>query len=300
LGVLIVVMALELLDIGEAGVGFLSSAIGVGGLAGAVVTFALVGRRRLAAPFGLSLVFWGLPLALIGLWVEPVVALLLLGVLGAANTVVDVAGMTLLQRAVSNEVLGRVFGVLESLIVLSVGLGAAVAPVLIEGLGTRGALLATGAILPVLAALAWRRLAAIDAASAPPEAELALLRRLPIFAPLPAETVEPLAARLARTELPAGTLVFRAGDPGDRFYVVAEGEVEVGLDGRVELLGPGEGFGEIALLRDVPRTATVTARADVVLYALEREDFIAAVTGHPESAEAAEGLVAARLRLMTA
>ena len=300
LGVLVVVMALELLDVGEAGVGFLISAIGVGGLVGALVTFALVGRTRLAGPFGLSLVFWGLPLALIGLWAEPAVALLMLGVLGAANTVVDVAGMTLLQRAVSDEVLARVFGVLESLIVLSVGLGAAVAPLLIEGLGTRRALLVTGAILPVLAALTWRRLAAIDAASAPPEAELALLRALPLFAPLPAETIEPLAARLVRTPLPAGTVVFRAGDRGDRFYVVAEGAVEVVLDGRVEQLGAGEGFGEIALLRDVPRTATVSTRSDVVLYALEREDFIAAVTGHPESAEAAEGLVSARLRLSAA
>jgi predicted MFS family arabinose efflux permease len=300
LGVLVVVMALELLDVGEAGVGFLTSAIGVGGLVGALVTFALVGRTRLAGPFGLSLVFWGLPLALIGLWAEPAAALLLLGVLGAANTVVDVAGMTLLQRAVNDQVLARVFGVLESLIVLSVGLGAAVAPLLIEGLGTRRALLVTGAILPVLAALTWRRLAAIDAVSAPPAAELALLRALPLFAPLPAETIEPLAARLVRTALPAGTVVFRAGDRGDRFYVVAEGTVDATLDGRVEPLGAGEGFGEIALLRDVPRTATVAARTDVVLYALEREDFIAAVTGHPESAEAAEGLVSARLRLSSA
>ena len=100
--------------------------------------------------------------------------------------------------------------------------------------------------------------------------------------------------------LPAGDVLFRAGDRGDRFYVVAEGEVEVALADRTEPLGSGEGFGEIALLRDVPRTATVTARSDTVLYALEREDFIAAVTGHPESADAAEVLVSSRLRLSIA
>ena len=300
LGVLIVVSSVELLGLGEAGVGFLNSAIGIGGLVGAVVTFMLVGRRRLAGPFGLAILLWGAPLALIGVWPEAAPALIFLGVLGAANTVVDVAAMTLLQRAVGEEVLGRVFGVLESLIVLSVGLGAAAAPLLIAGFGTRGALVVTGAILPALALLAWRPLAAIDRASAPPEAELALLRGLPIFAPLPVETIEPLAARLTRTALPAGTVVFRAGDPGDRFYVVASGEVEVALDGRVERLGPGEGFGEIALLRDVPRTATVSTQNDAVLYALEREDFIAAVTGHPESAEAAEWLVSSRLRLSVA
>jgi predicted MFS family arabinose efflux permease len=300
LGVLIVVSSLELLGLGEAGVGYLNSAIGIGGLVGSVATFILVGRRRLAGPFGAAILLWGVPLALIGIWPEATPALLFLGVLGAANTVVDVAAMTLLQRAVAEEVLARVFGVLESVIVLSVGLGAAVAPLLIAGLGTRGALMATGAILPALVLLAWRRLAMIDAASAPPETELALLRRLPIFAPLPPETIEPLAARLARTTLPAGSVLFRAGDPGDRFYVVAEGEVEVALEDSVEVLGPGEGFGEIALLREVPRTATVTARGETVLYALEREDFIAAVTGHPESAEAAEVLVSSRLRLSIA
>jgi predicted MFS family arabinose efflux permease len=300
LGVLIVVSSLELLGLGEAGVGFLNSATGVGGLVGAVATVILVGRRRLAGPFGLAIVLWGAPLALIGVWPEAAPALVLLGILGAANTVVDVASMTLLQRAVRDDVLARVFGVLESFMYLTVGLGAAVAPLLVAGLGARGALIATGALLPALGLVAWRRLAAIDAAAAPPEAELAVLRTLPIFAPLPVETIEPLAARLARTTLPAGAVVFRAGDPGDRFYVVGEGEVEVELADGAQRLGPGEGFGEIALLRDVPRTATVTARSDVVLYALERDDFIAAVTGHPESAEAADVLVSTRLRLSIA
>jgi CRP-like cAMP-binding protein len=93
-----------------------------------------------------------------------------------------------------------------------------------------------------------------------------------------------------------GTVIVREGDAGDRFYIVAEGEIEVSQDGRVlSELGSGGYFGEIALLRDMPRTATVIARTPVVLYALDRDDFLAAVTGHPQSAEAAESVVASRL-----
>ena len=294
LGVLLVVTSIELLDLGDAGVGYLNSAIGVGGVLGAAAGVALVGRR-LARPFALGILLWGLPLALVGVFATPAAALVLLGVVGIANTVVDVAAMTLLQRAVPNEVLARVFGVLESLVVLSVGLGAAVAPLLVAGLGDRGALLATGAILPVLAALTWPWVAAIDAEAAPPERELELLRGVPFLAPLPAETIEPLAGRLERLVVPAGETVFRRGDPGDRFYVVGAGALEVQVDGRREAVGPGGWFGEIALVRDVPRTATVVARAEAELFSLGRDDFVGAVSGHAPSREAVDTVVGARL-----
>jgi Cyclic nucleotide-binding domain/Major Facilitator Superfamily len=296
LNVLIVVMALELLDLGESGVGFLNSAVGVGGLAGAALALGLVGRRRLAGGLGVGLVLWGAPIALIGVWPEPAAALLLLAVVGIGNTIVDVAGLTLLQRAVPDDVLARVFGVLESLVVGTIGLGAIAAPLLVAGLGIEGALVATGALLPVLAALGWRRLVAIDAAAPVPEERLELLRGIPIFAPLPAPAIEHLAHSLLPVRVAAGETVFRQGDPGDRFYVVAEGEVEILADGRpTARLGPGEYFGEIALLRDVPRTAGVAARSDVGLFALERDEFIAAVTGHPASAEAADAVIGTRL-----
>jgi MFS family permease len=299
LGVLLVVTSFELLGLGEAGVGWLNSAIGVGGVLGAAAGVALVGRR-LARPFALGILFWGLPLALVGVFPSTAAALVLLAVVGVANTVVDVAAMTLLQRAVPNEVLARVFGVLESLVVLSVGIGAAVAPLLVAGVGERGALLATGAILPALALVTWRQVAAIDAEAAPAARELELLRRVPFLAPLPAETLEPLAARLVPTPVPAGEAVFRRGDHGDRFYVVGSGALEVQVDGRSEPLGPGDFFGEIALIRDVPRTATVVALEDAELLALERDDFVGAVTGHAPSREAAETLVGARLGTGTA
>jgi CRP-like cAMP-binding protein len=153
----------------------------------------------------------------------------------------------------------------------------------------------------VIILLSLRRLLAIDRnARAPDPAILALLRAIPIFSPLPAPVVEGLAARLEPVRLGPGEEVVRQGDSGDRFYVVAAGEVEVTIDGQPQgTLGPGEHFGEIALLRDVPRTATVKALTDVELYALEREDFLAAVTGHSASAEAAEAVVGARLGMST-
>jgi MFS family permease len=295
LNVLIVVTALDLLDLGDAGVGYLNSAIGVGGLLGALAAAALVGRRNLASPFGIGIVLWGVPIALIGLWPEPLPALLLLGLLGVGNTVVDVAGLTLLQRAVPDEILARVFGVLESMAVATIGLGAITAPLLVSAFGARPAMVMTGALLPLVTALFWRRLSAIDAGSEPAE-KLELLRSLPLFHPLPPAAAEQLAASLVPVRVAAGEDVFRQGEPGDRFYIVDSGEVVVSVDGEpVNRLGRGGYFGEIALLRDVPRTATVTAETDTNLLALERDEFIAAVTGHAPTAEVANAVIASRL-----
>jgi MFS family permease len=296
LGVLVVVTALDLLDQGESGVGLLNAASGVGGIVGALIAFALVGRKRLASDFGLGIVLWGAPLVLIGAWPNTAVALLALGVLGLGNTLVDVAGLTLLQRTAPPAVIGRVFGVLEMLLVGTIGLGAALAPVLIGWIGIRWALVVTGAFLPVLAALTWRKLLQIDAESEPPTEALALLRPIPIFAPLPPPTLERLASQAVPVQVSTGTEVVRQGEPGDRFYVIESGRFEVAVDGaRTAELGPGEFFGEIALLRNVPRTATVKATADSKLLALGRHEFLDAVAGHPPSARAADAVVGARL-----
>jgi MFS family permease len=296
LNVLIIVVALDLLELGNSGPGFLNSAVGVGGLAGAVVALALVGRRRLASDFGLGLVLWGAPVALIGVWPHEAPALALFAVLGIGNTLVDVAALTLLQRAAPDEVLARVFGVIESLLIGAIGLGAILAPLLVSAFGIRGALIASGAVLPLLAVLAWRRLAIVDAEAAVAGRELALLRGLPMFAPLPSATLEHLAGVLRPVRVGAGTTVVREGEAGDRFYVVAAGRLDVSADDRpLATLGPGECFGEIALLREVPRTATVVAAEEAELFALERDEFVAAVTGHPESKEAADAVIGARL-----
>ena len=296
LNVLIVVAALELLDLGKAGIGYLNSAVGVGGLVGGFGALALLGRTKLASDFGVGLVLLGLPIALIGVFPDTPVALVLLGVVGVGTTIVDVAGVTLLQRAVPDDVLTRVMGVVQSVFVGTLGIGAVIAPLLTSAIHVRGALIATGAALPVLTVLAWTRLRALDAQTAAPARGLELLRGIALFRPLPPATIEQLAANLIPVHAAAGTEIVRQGAIGDRFYIVARGELDVTVDGRPgEPLLAGDHFGEIALLHDVPRTATVRARTDVELLALDRDEFIGAVTGHPESAEAAHAVVAARL-----
>jgi MFS family permease len=233
----------------------------------------------------------------IGVWQELAVAVVALALMGVGSSLVDVAGLTLVQRAVPDDVLARVFGVIQMLWLASIGIGAAVVPVLISWLGVDTAFIAVGALLPILVVLLGRQVARIDAEAAAPEAEeLRILASVPIFAPLPGGSLEHVAGRLVPLRLDPGTVIVREGDSGDRFYIVAEGEVDVTQSGApLTGLGPGGYFGEIALLRDVSRTATVTARTNVVLYALDRDDFLAAVTGHPQSAEAAETVMAARL-----
>jgi Cyclic nucleotide-binding domain len=296
LNVLIVVSALELFDLGESGIGFLNSAVGIGGLLGGLGALALLGRNRLGSDFALGLLLWGAPILLIGVFPETPVALLLLGIVGVGVTLVDVAGLTLLQRAVPDEVLTRVLGVVQSVFVGTLGLGAILAPVLISAFEIRGALIISGALLPVLAALFWRRLILLDGEALAPTRELALLRQIGIFQPLPPATLDQLASSLIPISATAGTEIIRKGEHGDRFYIVVSGEVEVVTDRPdAGTLGAGDYFGEIALLRDVPRTATVGAKTDVQLYALERDEFLSAVTGHPASAEAADAVVASRL-----
>jgi MFS family permease len=296
LNVLIVVTSLQLLDLGKAGVGFLTAAVGIGGLIGAVVALALVGRQRLATDFGLGLVLWGVPIALIGIFPEPPIALLLLALVGIGVTVVDVAAVTLLQRVVPDEVLARVFGVLQTVFVATIGLGAIAAPLLVAWIGPRGALIATGALLPTLSVLLWTRLRKLDGIGMAPKDALDLLRATPLFRPLPGPIIEELAAKLVVLTTSAGEEVIREGDAGDRFYLIGSGEVEVSsARSPVATLGPGEYFGEIALLRDVPRTATVRTKSDTRLYALERDEFLSAVTGHAASAEAADAIVSSRL-----
>lgn len=289
--VLIVVVALDLLGLGNSGVGYLNSAAGVGGVAGAAVALALAGRMKLAGDFGAGMILWGVPLLLVGIWPNVGFALAMLGVLGVGNTLVDIAAVTLLQRTVADEVLSRVFGVLSSLLAGALGLGAMLAPLLVAWLGSRTALVVVGLFLPALAALLWSRLAAVDRAAHVPERQLELLRAIPMFAPLPAKTLERLAHALRPEAVEAGADVVREGEVGDRFYVVDAGEAEV--LGRT--LGPGDWFGEIALLRDVPRTATVTARTPLALYALERDEFLAAVTGSAPARAAADAVVGERL-----
>jgi MFS family permease len=296
LEVIIVVDALRVLDAGNSGVGWLNTALGIGGLVGGLVGVALAARKRLAGDFRVGLTLFGGTLVLLALSSNFVVALLLFGVMGTGSTLVDVTGTTLLQRSAPPHVVGRVFGVLQSLMLATVATGALVTPLLVSLLGPKGTFVVAGAVLPALAVLTWRAINSIDRNAQVATEALDLLRAIPIFAPLPPAVVERLASIAEEVRVLPGVAVCTQGDPGDRFYAIAEGSAEVSADGEERpRLGPGDFFGEIALLRDVPRTATVTAVEPLRLYALERDDFIAAVTGHAPSREAAESIVSARL-----
>jgi MFS family permease len=297
LNVLIVVATFRLLGVDSAWVGYLTAAIGAGGLLGAVVSPALAGRR-LAVPFGVGLILWGAPIALIAAWPDPTVALVLLAVVGFGNSIEDVSVYTLLQRMVRDELLTRVFGVLFAFAVVGLGVGSIAAPALVAAFGVRGALIATGSFLMLATLVGWRRLVAIDAVALPPTRELSLLSAVPLFEPLSVAAKEHLASRLGARSVPAGATIVSEGEPGDYFYIVVEGHADVTIRGaHVRSQGPGDYFGEIALIRDVPRTATVTAREQMKLCTIRREDFLAVVTGHPAVRMAGEAVVRERLAM---
>jgi MFS family permease len=296
LSVLIAVVAFDYLSGGASAVGWLNAASGIGGLVGAALAGILVGRGKLAADFGLGVLLFGLPLALLAGWKSEGLAVVLLAGVGIGNTLADVSGMTLLQRVTPPAVIARVFGVLESVLLLTVALGAAVAPALVSAFGTRGALLVSGLLLPALVLPSLGALRRLDAEARVPRDELRLLSRVPFLRSLPEPALERLARSAERDAAPAGETVVRQHEPGDRFYIVASGELEVCVDGAViRRLFDGDYFGEIALLHDVPRTATVRARRDSELLALGREDFLTAVNGYAPSLSSAEAVVGLRL-----
>jgi MFS family permease len=266
---------------------------------GAMITVTLVGRRRLTPSLAGSGALFGLPIAMIGLGPTVATAPLLFAAGGAGFSVTSVAGRTLLQRIAPEAVLARIFGVLEGLAMFALALGSVASGVLVETLGVGRAFLVAGLFVPIVLVVAWVELRALDRDARPPDPRaLALLRDLPIFAPLSAPSIERILAELTWLDVPSGTVVIREGDPGDRYYILAEGHVEVTLAGaHLSDRGPGDGFGEIALLRNVPRTASVTARTPLRLIAIERDRFLEAVTGHPRSRERAESDAVAQLQV---
>lgn len=296
LTVFTVVVAIDLLGTGEAGVGTLTGAVGAGAVSGSFGASLLVGTRRLARWFGAGVALWGLPLCVLGAYPSEALALALLACIGVGNALVDVGLFTLMARLASDVVLARVFGALESVVALAVGAGALLTPLAIELIGLRAALVALGLLSPVLAAASWRRLRRLDECMVVRDREIALLRPVPMLSPLSLPAVEQLARALQPVDVPAGATVFAQGDIGDRFYVIDHGVADVVGDGRaVATLGPGEAFGEIALLRRVPRTATVRARTDLRLESLTAERFLPVVTGFRSSADQATAQVDALL-----
>ena len=294
--ILFVLLALDLLGIGEPGAAVLSGALGAGAMLGGLATFAVIGRSRLAAFAAVGALAWGLALAVLGLSAAAWSAPWLVIVGGSGLAVVDIVGRTLLQRAIRDEVLSRVFGLQEGLAMAGLAVGSLLVPALVQLAGLVGAVVAIAALLPALVGLSWTRLARLDRRIVVPVREIALLRRTTLFRPLPGPQLEAVARRAVWFTVPAGTAIIREGEPGDRFYVLAAGSLSVEREGR-HLRGldaVGEGIGEIALLEGVPRTATVTATADSTLLAIDRATFLLAITGHPDAFAAAQRQVAAR------
>ena len=294
--VFVVVVMISVLHGDQSSVGLLQGTVGAGALIGSIACTRLIGSRAMTRWLGVAIILWGAPIALIGLLPHYGVALSAAAVIGIGNALVDVTAFTLIARMVPNVVLARVFGVLESVGALAVGLGAILAPLLVHLLGTKGALLAVGAVAPVVCLLWWRRLTSIDASVAVRTDDIMLLRRVPMLRSLPVPVIEQIANGLRRMEVGPGEAVFEAGDTGDSFYVVAGGTVNV-LDGDqlVRTMGRGEGFGEIALLGNTTRTMTVRAVDHVELYDIGRGDFLTAITSISDARVAAEAAQSAYL-----
>jgi MFS family permease len=279
LGVLLVSVSFDLIHLGSSGVGWLAAAMGVGGIVGAVYAVTLTGRRRLAKPFVLALVLWGLPIAVVGLLPNTVVAIAALLTIGIGNAILDVAGFTLIQRLGVDRTLGRVFGVLYTFGIAMGGLGSLAAPALISSLGLRTVLIVVGLILPAISVALIAKFRSIDDHSEPLPEVLALLTHIPLLSPLPPTTLEKLATRSDTVEKSAGDVVVTEGQPGELFYVIAEGGVVVSRAGKnVGTLGPGDQFGEIALLRNTGRTATVVATCPTRLITIDGADFVDALS----------------------
>jgi hypothetical protein len=295
LDLLFVILAVTVLGRPQAWVGYLNSAYGVGAVLAAPVSVLLVGRRLGAPILGAALLLSGaLAVLASGLGLAGTMALLI--VVGASRALLDVASRTLMQRSVPAQQLGRVFGVLEGLTMAGLAAGALLVPGLVHLGGSRLALLGVAAVLPLAAAVGGRALSGLDSGTPVPVVQIALLRSLPLFAELPAPPLEGMARALTPVTVPAGTELIRQGDPGDAYYAIAAGELDATQDGHfLRRCGRGEGVGEIALLRDIPRTATVVAHTAATVYKLDREPFLTAVLGHAPTQRQADRIAGTRL-----
>jgi MFS family permease len=295
LDLLIVIIAISVLGRPQAWAGYLDFVFGAGAVLAATVSAVLIGRRLGGPILAAALMFSA---AVAGLAAGPGLAATaaLLVVAGASDSLLDVAIRTLLQRSVPPRLIGRVFGVLEGFTLAGYALGALLVPLLVHLGGSRLALLGVAAVLPLAAVAGGRALLGLDAGTPVPVVQIALLRSLPLFAELPAPAIEGLAAALTPLQVDAGTVLIRQGDQGDAYYAIAAGELDAQQDGHfLRRCGRGEGVGEIALLRAIPRTATVIAHSAATVYELNRELFLTAVLGHAPTQRQADRIADARL-----
>jgi len=291
------VMAVEILHTGAKGVGLLDSASGLAAILGGVYAISRATKHKLGQDLTAGVLLWSVPLVLVTIWPSPVAAFAVMAFLGFANPLVDVNVFTVIQRLTPDAVLGRVFGAFETCLIATMALGSAIAPVLLHLWGLRTTMAVMGLTIGAIALAGLPRMRQMDRRLEAP-AGLPLLQAIPMFAPLKVVTLDALARALDRVNVATGDVVVHEGDESDRFYIIESGLVRVtAADGHLlREEGPGDYFGEIGLLRDVPRTATITAAADTVLLALDRDEFLDAVTGQGEARRLAEDVVTRRLR----
>ncbi len=293
--VLAVVISIQLLDLGESGVGLLMAAFGGGAVVGSFVSALLIGRTGFARWFGLGIALWGIPFALLAPVSQPGLACALLGVVGVANAVVDVTGFTLLQRLVPDSVMGRFFAAFEAALALGVALGSIAVAGLIALVDERGALVVVGLVAPTAVAVSWLVLRRLDRSLEVADVVLDDLQALDMFRPLPMASIAALAAAVVDERAEAGEVVVAQGTAGDDVFVIVDGDAEVLVDDRrVAVMRPGECFGEIAALGGGVRTSTVRATGALTLHRLPGRTFVSTVTGYTPSLAAAEVLVEER------
>ena len=294
--VLIAVLAVHVLGLGGSAVGWLTAAFGAGGLVGGALAAGAVRVTRLGRSFIAGMLLWGLPLAFLAVTPTAAVAYLALVVVGVGNAVVDVAGFTLVTRLAGPGTAGKTLGALEFVALAGLATGSILTPPLLHVFGVRGTLALLGSGLAGLALAHAVRFARLDRAMPAAGTEAGLIRNLPMFAPLPLAVTDLLAAEIQPRRFPAGAVVIREGEAGDHFYLIVDGAAAVSVHGAPRpSLQRGDCFGEIALLCDIPRTATITAERPLRTLALGREQFLTAVTGNSTSKTAADALATQRL-----
>jgi len=288
LGVLTVVLAVDVLRSGDAGTGLLNAAVGAGGLLGALVSSALVLRRRLAPPLIIGGLAFAGSVLILGQARSLGAAMLALVVASAGALLVEVIGTTLFQRIVPDEIRGRVIGAMETLSVTAYAAGSFLIPVLAVTLGPDPVLAASGLLVAVSIGIAVPLLGRHAVQRPARDALRERLLHVPVLAGMPPARLEAAMAQLAVIPMAAGQVIIRQGEPADRFYVIAEGSVEVTqhmVDGRPERvlrrMATEDVFGEIGLLSGGRRTATVTALGSGTLLALEGAAFLELVGSGP-------------------
>ena len=280
LDVLYVVFAEQRLHLGQGGAGFLNSTFGAGSVLGGIVVVSLIGRRHLFPALALAALSLGVAFAAMGASHSTAAIVGLLGVCGISRTLLDTAARTLLQRVSTLDVVGHVFAALESITMASLAFGSFVIPFFVAAAGSTWAPVGVGVIVLVAFGITAASLRRVDRDARGTLTEVALLRRLPLFHVLGSPALETLAREGRWIDVDAGTVVIREGDPGDLYYVIAEGSFAFSSAGSpLRALTVDEGFGEIALIHDVPRTATAVASEPSRLFAIAREPFLLAVTG---------------------